>query len=182
LPIFLESIREIRERIPGAAFVVSSASEERFREIREINLDFSARHGTPPVPVFKGDMNQLIKKSDLVLVASGTATLQTALFGKPMVVAYRVNPITYWIIRSLIRTSFISLVNIIAKRQVVPELIQSQCSSEELARAVIRFHEDPEYRKATVSGLREIQNHVGTPGASFRAAEIIAKCIDESNS
>jgi lipid-A-disaccharide synthase len=109
--------------------------------------------------------------SDAAIVKSGTATLEGALAQVPMVVAYRMNPITGWVARRLIRVAWISLVNLIANREVVPELLQHRVDPAELVRAIAPLLE-PDSPAATRQreGFRAVRESLGQPGAASRVA------------
>lgn len=173
LPIYLQSINLLRKKKPHLRFVISAASSERMKEIEKINEDFCKKNKCEKIPVFSGDVNEVIKEADVVVVASGTASLQTALFLKPMVVVYTVNPVSYWIIRSLIKTKYISIVNIVAQEEIIPELIQKECNPQKIVQWVSRYLEDKPYAENMTQKLKTVREKLGTPGASRRAAEII---------
>jgi lipid-A-disaccharide synthase len=115
--------------------------------------------------------HQVMERSRLVLVASGTATLECALVGTPMVVVYRVHPVTYIAARLLVRVPFISLPNLIAGRQVVPELVQG--GPEAVAEAAEPLLDDGPERARLTLGLAEVQRALGEGGATERAADRI---------
>ena len=114
---------------------------------------------------------------DLVLVASGTATLQTALMGKPMIIIYKVSPLTYLVGRIMIRVPWIGLANIVAGRQVVPELIQHDASPRRMADEACAILADPGRMAAMREGLSGIRAALGQPGGLQRVAEIIVRKI-----
>ncbi len=126
--------------------------------------------------IMQGDTYSAVAAADGALVASGTATLETALLGTPEVLAYRVHPITYWVGRRLARVKWLSLVNIILDRTVVPELIQSQARSHLMALEVEKVLNHGDDQRKEMACLREI---LGPPGASARAAEAIARFLDD---
>lgn len=130
------------------------------------------------IPIFAGDVNKLIKESDIVVVASGTASLQTALYEKPMIVVYTVNPISYWVIKTIIKTKFISLVNIVSGEEVVPELIQKTCNSKKIVEYIQKYINDVSFKNTVIEKLKKIIIKLGNPGASERAAKIITNMLD----
>ncbi|MFM7842305.1 MAG: lipid-A-disaccharide synthase, partial [Nitrospira sp.] len=114
---------------------------------------------------------------DVLLVASGTATLQAAVVGTPMVLTYRTAGLTYWLARLLVRIPWIGLANIVAGRTIVPELIQRDATPERLSAEVARLLTDPQAASAMRTELRGVRDALGTPGASRRAAEVVlAEC------
>ena len=115
--------------------------------------------------------------ADVAIVSSGTATIEAALLGVPMVVIYRVSPATAWIARRLMRAPYIAMPNLIAGKPVVPELIQEAFSPDEVAREVEHLLASPEARAAMQRELAEVARRLGPPGAIDRAADLIASMI-----
>jgi lipid-A-disaccharide synthase len=115
--------------------------------------------------------------ADLVLVASGTATLQAAVVGTPMVLFYRTTPRTFWfanvVIRFVIRVKWIGLVNLVAGRTVVPELIQSAATGQRLYEEALRILDDRPTYNEMKRDLAKVRAALGEPGASARAAEVV---------
>ncbi len=111
-----------------------------------------------PVSCFEGQMRNIVAASDVVLVASGTATLETLLIGRPMVVCYKLAGFTYFIARSfkLIKSAYFSLPNILAGKKLVPEFVQDQASPKNLADAVIDWLEQPEKQQLAKQAFHNI--------------------------
>lgn len=132
-----------------------------------------------PVPVAHNDTYNLVAAADAAIVASGTATVETALLGCPMVIVYRLAPLTYWIARRLVDVPWIGMPNIILHRAMFPELIQDQVTPAAMAAAV----RDVRRRHAEVTAaLAELRAALGTPGAAARAADLaLALPIDPAN-
>jgi len=123
----------------------------------------------PDCPVIEGDTYNLVHAADAVLVASGTATLETALLERPMVIMYRVSPLTFALARRLVHVPHIGMPNIILGRRVFPELIQREVTEDKLAAAV----RDVAARRAEVTAaLHEVRSQLGAPGAARRAARL----------
>jgi lipid-A-disaccharide synthase len=116
-------------------------------------------------------------KLSAALVTSGTATLETALAGVPMIVIYKVNRLSYEIGRRLISVPFISLVNLIAGREIVPELIQQETRPEIISAAMRRSFDNPEARAQTIRELKRIKTRLGQPGGAGRAAAAILEVV-----
>ena len=112
--------------------------------------------------------------ADAAIVASGTATVEGALLGTPMVVVYRVSQPTWWVGKLMVDTPFYSMVNLIAGCAVVPELIQDDFSPENVAREITSLLEDEQKRATIRTALREVRAKLGEPGAIDRAARLIA--------
>jgi lipid-A-disaccharide synthase len=130
--------------------------------------------GAIPVPVAHGDTYDVVAAADAAIVASGTATLETALLGCPMVIVYRMAPLTYWIARRLVDVPWIGMPNIILQRPVFPELVQSAATPEAMAAAVRAVHAR---RDEMAQALGELRGRLGAPGAADRAAELAVSLI-----
>ncbi|HEY4580261.1 MAG TPA: lipid-A-disaccharide synthase [Candidatus Acidoferrales bacterium] len=127
-----------------------------------------------PLRLIEDATYDALAAADVAIVSSGTATIETALLGTPMVVVYRVAPATAWIARRLMRAPYIAMVNLLAQKLVVPELIQEAFTPEQVAREVERLLASPEARAAMQRDLAEVSHRLGPPGAIDRAAAIIA--------
>jgi lipid-A-disaccharide synthase len=130
--------------------------------------------------VVRGDTYNLVYASDLALVASGTATLETALLEKPMVIAYRLSALTFALARRLVAVPFIGMPNLIAGKPVVPELVQADVTGRRLAAEAARLLDDPARRAATIAALAEVRGQLGSGGAARRTAEIAAEMLGVS--
>ncbi|HYB90674.1 MAG TPA: lipid-A-disaccharide synthase [Candidatus Binataceae bacterium] len=140
-------------------------------------LAAEGRVGLSGVRIIEGDTYSIIAASELALVASGTATLETALLECPMVIAYKVSALTYILGRMLVTgVDFIGMPNILAGRQIVPELIQGQVTARNLIRAAEPLL-SPTIRAETVASLGALRERLGAPGAAARVARIAAGMI-----
>lgn len=126
------------------------------------------------LPIVRDRTQALLGAADAGIVASGTATVEAALLGLPMVVVYRLSPVTYALGRPLVRLDRFAMVNLIAGRDVVPELIQGDFTPERVAAETLRLLDDPERREAMRRDLADVSARLGAPGASDRAAEAVA--------
>ena len=122
----------------------------------------------------EGATYDALAAGDCAIVASGTATVEASLLGTPMVVIYRVTPASAFVLRRMIRTPFIGMVNLIAGKQVVPELIQEQFTSTAVAREVRRLLLSSEARDVMRVELAKVSAKLGPGGAIERAADIFA--------
>jgi lipid-A-disaccharide synthase len=164
----------IRARVPAAQFVIARAP----------NLDdhlFDAARGRAPITIIEGDTDAILASADVALTASGTATVQTALHDTPMVIVYRLSPLTYWIGRRLVKVDTVGMVNLIAGEPIVPELIQDQFTPEAVAREAVSLLTDPARVSRMREGLARVRAKLGGPGASRRAAEAILKVVRQSD-
>jgi lipid-A-disaccharide synthase len=133
-----------------------------------------------PVQIIKDATYDALAAADVAIVSSGTATVETALIGVPMVVVYRVSPLTAWIGRRLVKTPFVAMVNLIAGKRVVPELIQDDFTPERVAAEAEKLLGSPQAREDMRRELRQVRERLGPPGAIDRAADIIAAMIGQS--
>ncbi|MGE3153761.1 MAG: lipid-A-disaccharide synthase [Nitrospiraceae bacterium] len=170
LPILLDAANRVREREPSARFVLAQAGS-----ISGTLLAGQLQARAVPVTVVKDQASEVMACADVLWVASGTATLQAAVIGTPMVLLYTTAWLTYWIVRYKILVQWIGLVNIVAGRTVVPELIQREATPERLSEEAMRLLRDPEAARTMKEALREVRESLGEPGASHRAAEAILK-------
>jgi len=120
---------------------------------------------------------QTIAASDLILAASGTVTLEAAILGTPMVVTYKVSPITSFLGNLLIKVPFASLVNLVAGRRVVTEIIQRDVTPERLSREALSLLRDHSGRENMIKDLKEVKNALGESGAAERAADLAMELI-----
>jgi lipid-A-disaccharide synthase len=137
---------------------------------------FFLRHARPGVKITRveGETYNALAAADCAIVASGTATVEAALLGTPMVVIYRVAPLTAAILRHMIRTPYIGMVNLIGNRLVVPELIQDTFTPEAVEKEVRKLLESSSARDEVKAGLAEVRAKLGPGGAIERAADIFA--------
>jgi lipid-A-disaccharide synthase len=152
----------------GLAPTVSRASVAGF-------LSRATAAGGPPVEVVEGLTHEVMAAADVLLVASGTATLEAALLGAPMVVCYRVSRLTEMVGRLLTRIPWISLPNIVARRTVVPEILQADVTGTRLAAEAERLLEDPAAAMAQREAFKDLRERLGQPGVGERAARVILR-------
>jgi len=124
--------------------------------------------------VLTGETYNALAAADAAIVSSGTATVEAALLDVPMVVVYRVSPLTATLAKPLVRTPYFAMVNLIADREVARELVQDDFTPEKVAAEILRLLQDPNARAAARAGLAEVRQRLGPPGAVERAAELIA--------
>jgi len=129
------------------------------------------------VPILRECTHDLLGSADAGIVASGTATIEATLLGLPMVVVYRLSPLTYFLGRPLVRLNRFAMVNLIAERDVVPELIQGDFTPERVMTETLRLLDDRARREAMLRDLADVRARLGGPGASQRAAEAVAALL-----
>jgi lipid-A-disaccharide synthase len=122
------------------------------------------------IKVLFGETQPIIRHADAAVVNSGTASLETALFGTPQVVGYITNPLTYWIARKIVKISYISLGNLIVDRLAFKEFIQDDCNADALVKEIRELIENPDRRSAMLAEYKEIRQALGGSGASAAVA------------
>jgi len=171
LPVMIEVARGIRTSYPDARFLTPCVDETRERQVRELAGDF-------PLETSVGKMYEMLEAVRCCLVASGTATLETALFAVPLVILYRTSPLNYWIARRLVRVEHIGLINILAGRGMVPEFIQRDACAEKVLPVALELLDDTPRRAQMLADLQRVREMLGRPGASARAAAEIMKVVN----
>jgi len=172
-PAMLAAAERIRAARPDVQFVVPIAPTLA----REQLAPYLAAHDTIEVKLVDGRAEDVVGASDAALVKSGTSTLEAALMLRPMVVVYKLSWLTYLVGRLLVRIAHFALVNILAGRGLVPELLQRQASPERMAAEIERLLGDRAAREAQLEGLRAVRASLGEPGAARRVAEEIAQAM-----
>jgi lipid-A-disaccharide synthase len=170
--------REIEYHLPAmlrAAEILRQEMDVQFALVRASTVDLkelAARVGVFSVPVSlsDGDAYNVLEAADLVWTASGTATLETALMLRPMVIVYRMSRTTFALARRLVRVDYIGMANIIAGEKVVPELIQDDLTPERIAAESRKILGDTGLRDAMTAKLGEVRKRLGSPGAAARVA------------
>jgi len=163
LPIMLDAANELRS---GRALQIAIGVAPN------LGADLIRQHipGDAQITLIENATYDLMQYSDAALVTSGTATLETGWFGTPMVVAYRTSPASFFIGRMLVDVPYIGLVNIVAGRKIVPELIQKELTKEAVAKEIAPLLDDPARADAMRRELAIIKSRLGGPGASDKVA------------
>jgi lipid-A-disaccharide synthase len=170
MPVIREACIRIQEQ-RATQFVVAAAAHSNLNELQ------SGWNTALKVSVLENQTYNVLAAADAAIVSSGTATVEAALLNVPMVVIYRVTPLTALLAKPLVRTSYFSMVNLIAERRVVPELIQKDFTPSKTAEEVLRLLNDPRAREELRAGLAEVRKRLGPPGAVDRAADAIASLL-----
>lgn len=169
LPDLVEAARLIRYRVPRAQFIAARAphvSPDLFAPMKDLQSQGAAA-------VVDGAADSVLAAADIALVASGTITVQAALHECPMVVVYRLSPVTYRLGKPFVHVRTYAMVNLVAGRTVVPELIQDDFTPRAVAEEALRVLTDPAHAKSVRAELREVRAKLGHPGASRRAAKAV---------
>lgn len=165
LPVFLEAAKLLAGDRPDLRVLVA----------RSQDLPDSAYDDCPKVLLASPD--EVLRESRAAITKSGTITLQLALSRIPMVVGYRVHPLTYRILKRLVRLDHIALVNLVAERKVVEERIQSAMSPEALAEEAAALLDDSGRRERMLHQLADVKQRLGTPGAAVRVADACIRLL-----
>ena len=168
LPVMLRSAKIINERIKNTQFVIAKypglPMDIYGKALKNSGLD---------IKIADGDAYNVVGASDFAIVASGTATLETAIIGTPLVIIYKVRLLTYIMYNFVATIGFLGIVNIIAGREIAPEFLQYKATPENISRAIVSILADAEKMKSMRKDLNMVRNSLGSPGASLRAARAI---------
>jgi lipid-A-disaccharide synthase len=177
LPVMLETGIILKRSFPALQFVLPLASTLNPSDISDM------LKGIPlDVRIVREETYDAVAVSDVVMVASGTATLETALLETPMIIVYKVSELTYQIGKRFVYIDQIGLVNIIAGKPIVPEFVQGAARPKDMARAVAELLEDQKAREVMIAELKKVRLVLGDPGASERAARIAAEMLHTAKS
>jgi lipid-A-disaccharide synthase len=164
-PVLLDALPLIRTRVPRAQFVVARApdlADALFAPFVDAGL-----------VIVEGRTDDVLAASDVVITASGTATVQAALHERPMVVVYRLSPLTYRLGKPFLKVDTYAMPNLVAGRRVVPELIQDGFTPQRVADEAVALLVDADRHARARESLRGVRERLGSPGASARAAAAI---------
>jgi lipid-A-disaccharide synthase len=175
LPVMLKAADILTRQDERLKFLVSVAPATDPATIQQL-VDMQA--GAADVELVEESVDSIFRRSMLVVATSGTVTLEAALCGIPTVIVYKVSPMTYWLGKMLVRVDFMGLANLIAGREVVPELAQGRASAKNISKTVWQLLSDDDRRLAIQQDLATVRETLGGPGASKRAAQIALKMIE----
>src|SRR5713101_7140462 len=181
VPVLVEAVRQIRKTLPGPPQIVGAVAPGL--DVPPLEAQFPSDWH---VRFVTEDTYNALASADLAIVSSGTATVETALLDKPMIVIYKLSPLTARLAKPLVRTKFFSMVNLIAGRAVVPELIQDDFTPQRVTAEAVMLLSASEEAKDRVEtmtrGLEEVRRLLGPPGAVERAADEIARLLSAAQS
>ena len=163
LPIMLEVAQNLLQRIPSCQFILPLAP----------GIDRQSLPNMPFVEIIEDAVYPSMRAADLMLVASGTATLEAACIGTPMIIVYKVSLLTWWIIQHFVNLEFSGLPNIIAGREIVPELLQDEVTTNQVTATAIDLLENPEQCQKQRQELKQVSKSLGLIGARKRVADLI---------
>jgi len=198
LPVMLKTSIHIDKNLGDVQFIIAKSPQVSWDIYNRITGTVPAKavKGLPPkgtdpevlskkgaapedldLKIIEGKTYDCLNTCDFALVASGTATLETAILQKPFVVIYKMNPLNYFLYRPQVKVPYIGIVNIVAGKQIVPEFIQFKATPENISEAVLNIIRDPAEMERIKNELKQIMPLLGEPGASLRAAKIILDYI-----
>ena len=158
-------------------FATPIASQETGEEFRNA----LRQHGTNiDIQVVEKKSHEVMAAADVVLLASGTAALEAALIGKPVVVAYRVSKLTYFLVKLLGNTKNYSVLNHLGETAIIPEFIQRDATAKNLANAVLRYLDDTEYRETVVKKFQEFHKQLRC-NANQKAADEVIRMLNQGD-
>jgi lipid-A-disaccharide synthase len=175
LPPLLASAQLLQKEISELQFVIPLAPG-----FDEGTISNWLRNCSIPVKLVKGWTYDVMNISELLIVASGTATLEGAILGKPMVIIYKASLLTYWVGRAMVRVSHIGLVNLVAGKRIAPELLQKDVNPERITEEALRILRDPTLRQQMIESMVQVRRNLGEPGAAGRAARIVTSMLQEA--
>ncbi len=167
LPEMLRAAEILSQKIQNLQFILPLADTLDEKTIGDIISGFPIK-----VKVISGQTYDAISCCDLAIVASGTATLETALLGVPMIIIYKISPLSYFIGKSIVNVKNIGLANIIAGKTVVPELIQKDATGNRIAAEALDILTNEERKQEMIKELAVIRNKLGSPGAARKTAQL----------
>ncbi|HKK01613.1 MAG TPA: lipid-A-disaccharide synthase [Desulfuromonadales bacterium] len=165
-----QGAEQIRESQPQVQFLLPVASSLRPQLFSSLLAESDL-----PITLVEDDIYDTANACDAVVCVSGTVTLQTALVGTPMVIVYKMSPLSYEVGRRIVKVEHIGLANIVAGEEVARELIQNEANSGNIAFEILRILEDPEYRLQLRQGLAKVWERIGSPGCAERVARMASE-------
>lgn len=175
LPVLIAAAKLIQQRLAGVQFVLPAAPALDAAGLQQ-QVDASGLRAR----VVQGRTYDAINASDIAVTASGTATLEVALLQTPMIVVYKVSPLSYAILKRLITVSQIALVNIVAGRPIVPELIQSDATADRIAAAAERLLTDTACYQRMREDLAVVQRNLGQHDGIAEVGKVVLKLLREN--
>ena len=168
LPVMLSAADKITKRIKGVNFILPVAPSVDWESVEE-----QSKQWPISIKLVPEEAAGVLASADAAMVASGTATLEAALVGTPMVIVYRVAWLTYMLARLVVQVKYVGLVNILAGRSVVPELLQGSATGRRIADEIVPLLKEKEARNQMKDALAEVVQMLGPAGGSMRAAKEI---------
>lgn len=175
LPPLLDSAHLLQEELPDLQFVIPLAPG-----LPKTLLSPWMKNISVPLKIVEGFTYDVMNLSELLIAASGTVTLEGAILEKPMIIIYKVSVPSSWVARALVRLDHIGLVNLVAEKEIAPELLQGDVQPRRIADEALRILRDPLLSRKMAESMREVRQKLGEPGAAQRAAQIALSMLKET--
>ncbi len=175
LPSMLQAAAILEKEDKDISFIIATPSDKEIPLVQNI---INKTSGPTNFEIVPAKTREVLRQADAAIVASGTATIETALMRCPMVVIYKVNPITYFLGKLLIKIDNIGMVNIVAGNEICPELIQSAANPPAMAKAIIPLIDDTPQRQQMLKDLDKVIKTMGDGGTSKHAAQIVLQELE----
>ncbi len=191
MPVLLESAALLKQQFPNLQLLLPLASSLNRQDLatwlkpvpgqaENLHLYTALRNESLQIKVVEQHGYDVMQSCDAIITASGTATLEVALMNVPMVIVYKVSPLTYAIARCMINIPDVGLVNIVADERIVPEFIQHQARADRIAAATTRFLEQPKHAQSVRNKLTTVRQKLGKPGGSENVAQLALEMLENS--
>ncbi len=171
-PSLLASAHLLYREVPDLQFIIPLAPG-----IPRTTLSSLLSNISIPVKVVEGWTYDAMNLSELLIMASGTATLEAAILGKPMIIIYKVSLPSYWVGKAMVRVDHIGLANLVAGERIAPELIQKDVNPQRISEEALRILKDSGFQQKMVESMQEVRQRLGHPGAAQRAARIVVSML-----
>lgn len=171
-PVFIATALHCLAQNPALRFVIPCANAERRQQV----LDLLGSHRAEQFLVFEGNSHQAMLAAEMVLLASGTATLEAMLLKRPMVVCYRLSALTWFLASRMLKVPYVSLPNLLAGERLIPEFLQDAVTVENLGRELQRLLDDPQQQSALASRFQQIHSTIRCD-ASAQAADAVLQLV-----
>ncbi len=175
MPVMVDAAAILAERLPRVHFLMPLAPTIERGQVEPYLQDKKL-----PLTVVEHNTYEIIQICEIIVAASGTVTLETAILGTPLVVVYKVSPLTYWLGKPLVRVKHVALANIVAGETVAPELFQAEATPERIAQEVLNILGDRKLQDWIRERFADVRKQLGSPGASARAAAIVLDTLKKT--
>jgi lipid-A-disaccharide synthase len=182
LHLLLDSAKVIHDKHPNTEFLLPGINEKESKFIERKVETFKKENPNIKISYQFNNSAKCIEKADMVILASGTATLEVAYFKKPMIILYINSFLTHFIGKRVLLIPYVGLVNILAEKFIVKELLQSECTTKNITEEAFKILENKLYREEMIYNISAIKESLGTGDSSKKAANAILKLISSSPS
>lgn len=173
MPLMWSAAAMLEKANPGISFIIATPSEKQASLVKEVLSSLPS--GPSLCEITVGKTRQVLRQAKAAMVASGTATIEASLMRCPMVIAYKVAPLTYFLFRLLIRIPYIGMVNIVAGEEICPELVQKKVTPRALADSIVPLLHDGQPRQTMIEALESVNSSLGSGNAAKTTAGFIAE-------